>query len=325
MAYVSILSGLVLLVFAGDVLVRGAVSIARRYDVPVLVIGLTIVAFGTSAPELVVGIDAVLVGVPALALGNVVGSNIANILLVLGVPALIAPLACDAPRLTKNLLVMLGASLIFIAMAATGQFAWPQGLGLLALLFAFLYWSFIRAKKSPDVIDPMIELDGLETKPYPVGKSAIMITGGAIGLVIGADLLVEGAVFVAREWGVSEEVIGLTLIAIGTSLPELVTSVVAAVRRHCDVAVGNVIGSNLFNLLGIIGVSSLFGTIPVSDSIMSVDLWVMLLATLIILPFCLKRANIGRRAGAGLLISYVAYMIYLLSTAEPALQAIGTV
>lgn len=325
MAYLSILSGLVLLVFAGDFLVRGAVSIARRFDVPVLVIGLTIVAFGTSAPELVVGIDAVLVGVPALALGNVVGSNIANILLVLGVPALIAPLACDAPRLTKNLLVMLAATFAFIVLASTGQFAWPQGLVLLTLLAAFLYWSFIRAKKCPDAIDPMIELDGLETKPHPISKSVWLIVGGAVGLAVGADLLVNGSVIIAREWGVSEEVIGLTLIAIGTSLPELVTSVVAAVRRHCDVAVGNVIGSNLFNLLGIIGVSSLFGTIPVSKNVMSVDLWVMLFASLAILPFCLKGGSIGRRAGAGLLLSYGAYMYYVFSAAEPSLQAIGSI
>ena len=314
MAYLQIIGGLVLLVLAGDFLVRGAVSIAKHFGVPILVIGLTIVAFGTSAPELVVAVDAVLVGVPALALGNVVGSNTANILLVIGVPAILAPMSCNAPRLTRNLMIMLAASAVFIGMAHSGQFRWIHGIILLGFLASFLSYAFLRAKSHPNEIDPQEELEGIADIPDSMAFSALLVIAGIIGLGFGADLLVDGAVIVAREWGISEEVIGLTLVAIGTSLPELVTSVVAALRRHCDVAVGNVIGSNLFNLLGVIGVSSLFGSIPVAQSFLEIDLWVMLAASVALLPFCHYQASVGRLMGFLFLLSYIGYMVYLVQS-----------
>jgi len=318
MAYIYIIAGLVVLLFAGDFLVRGAVSLAQRFGVPTLVIGLTIIAFGTSAPELVVGVDAVLSGAPTLALGNVVGSNIANILLVIGIPAFIAPMTCNAPRMGRNLMIMLGASGVFIFMASSGTITASHGLILLILLACFLLYSGLRGKKDQTTEGVDLDFDEIEDKPDSYGKAVFFVIAGLVGLTIGAELLVGGSVTVARSWGVSEAVIGLSLVAIGTSLPELVTAVVAAVRGHCDVAVGNVIGSNIFNLLGIVGVSSLFGNIPVPPSFLEVDLWIMLGASLLLLPYRHLKSNVGKISGGAMLLFYIVYMYYLTSSHESA-------
>lgn len=316
MAYLEVLLGLVILIFAGDFLVRGAVALAKKMGVPTLVIGLTIVAFGTSAPELVVAIDAVLIGAPTLALGNVIGSNIANVLLVIGLPALIYPISCASPRMTRNLMIMLAATVIFIFMgiASQGAYTAPQGFILLGLLTLFLVYSALRAKAHPEAVEPLEELDGICETPQSYGFSAMLVIGGVIGLGFGADMLVKGAVVIAREWAISEEVIGLTLVAIGTSLPELVTALVAAFRRHHDVAVGNVIGSNLFNLLAVIGAASIFGDIPIPDSFMRVDMWVMLAASIALLPYCHYKQSVGRYSGIGFLLAYSFYMGFLLQS-----------
>lgn len=311
MAYLQVVAGLVLLVFAGDFLVRGAVSVAQRAGISKLVIGLTIVAFGTSAPELVVGIDAVIKDAPTLALGNVVGSNIANILLVLGVPALIAPMACSAPRLGRNLMIMLAASVLFVGLAHGGQFSWREGSILITFLTLFLVYSGLRAKTVPGGEAELEGLDELQDTPDAYGLSIGMIIGGLLGLAFGADLLVVGSVDIARGFGVSEAVIGLTLVAIGTSLPELATALVASVRGHCDVAVGNVIGSNIFNILGIMGITSLVGTVPVPESFLNVDLWVMLGASALLIPYCKLRSKIGKFSGVILISLYAIYMFYL--------------
>lgn len=314
MAYFQIFGGLVLLIFAGDFMVRGAVSAAQRLGVPTLMIGLTIVAFGTSAPELVVGIDAVLSGVPTLALGNVVGSNIANIWLVLGLPAIIAPMVCHAPKFTQNMMIMLGVTVIFMALSFTGVITLASGLVLLILLLAFLYHSGKRAQEAPDYENLLVDIDGVPDKTDSPLLSIVLIIGGIIGLVLGAHLLVDGSIVVARGLGVSEAVIGLSLVAFGTSVPELATSIVAALKKECDVAIGNVIGSNIFNLLGIIGVSSLFGNIPVSPHFTQFDLWVMLGASLTLLPFALYRWRIGRRAGFVFSTLYGLYIFSILTT-----------
>ncbi len=315
MAYFQLLGGLVLLVFAGDFLVRGSVSAAQRLGVPTLVIGLTVVAFGTSAPELVVGIDSVLLGFPTLALGNVVGSNIANVWLVLGIPALIMPMVCTAPKFTHNMMIMLGVSMIFIGLASLGVIDWQIGLIFLALLVIFLFYSGRRVKDEGDYGEMLAEIDGVPEAPDRLGPALMLVLVGLIGLAIGAHLLVTGAVSVARQLGVSEAVIGLTIVAIGTSIPELVTSIVAAVRKHCDVAIGNIIGSNIFNILGILGVSSMFGDIPVPPGFMAFDFWVMLFASLTLLPFAVYRWPISRVAGAVFLTAYISY-IYILSQGQ---------
>ncbi|SDE51581.1 MULTISPECIES: calcium/sodium antiporter [Kordiimonas] len=319
MAYIQVVAGLVLLVVAGDYLVRGSVSLARRAGVSKLIIGLTIVAFGTSAPELVVGVDAVLNDAPTLALGNVVGSNIANVLLVVGLPALIAPMVCSAPRLGRNLVFMLFSTVIFMAMAFGGVFDWTQGLILLAFLALFIGYSIARRKACPiEAAKELEEMEELQQKPDSYRLATTFVVLGLVGLIFGADLLVAGAVEVARDFGVSEAVIGLTLVALGTSLPELITALVAAVRGHCDVAVGNVIGSNIFNLLSIIGVASLVGPIPVPDSFLQVDLWVMLGASLLLVPFTRARSHVGKKAGAVMVLLYVSYVVYLAQSAESA-------
>lgn len=318
MAYLEVVAGIVLLVVAGDFLVRGSVSLAQKAGVSTLIIGLTIVAFGTSAPELVVGIDAVLKDSPTLALGNVVGSNIANSLLVVGLPAIIAPMTCNAPRLGRNLLMMIAATLIFIWMAHTGTFTYIQGFIFLGLLALFLIYSGMRAKKCPTELEGLDEIEDIKEHPISYKRSIIMVLGGLVGLAVGADLLVVGSIELARAFGVSEALIGLTLIALGTSLPELVTAMVAAIRGHCDVAVGNVIGSNIFNILAIMGVSTMFGDIPVPDSFLKMDLWVMLGASLLLIPFTKLRAQGGKVSGLVMVALYVGYMVHLANSAESA-------
>jgi len=316
--------GLGLLVLAGDILVRGSAALAENIGIPPLVVGLTVVAFGTSAPELFVSVDAVLRKVPDLALGNVVGSNIANALLVVGVPALLAPMTCTAPRLNRNMAVMLGATALFIAIAFTGSFVAWHGVLLLMLLTAFLLYSGWRAKADPEAAKAILEFEGeIESAKSRPLLSIGFVLGGLAGLVFGADLLVAGSVDIARTLGVPEAVIGLTLVALGTSLPELATAVAGALRGHCDVALGNVIGSNIFNLLGIVGVASLFGDIPVPDGFLRVDLWVMLAASLALLPFTLRSGAVRGLGGLTLLLAYACYIGWLVFSGGASYQMMG--
>jgi len=312
--FALIVVGLVVLVFAGDALVKGAVNLSLRLGVPALIVGMTIVACGTSAPELLVSIQAVLDDAPTLAIGNVVGSNIANILLVLGVPAMIAavPVSRD---LLHDFLVMMTATFAFILLAFMGPFSWPHGLLLLAGLSLMLWHSYARARAHRKdakllVDDEALELEGVEDNISGT-KIALYLAGGILGLPIGAHFLVEGAVNVATELGVSEAVIGLTLVALGTSLPELATTVAAAMRREAGVAMGNVMGSNLFNLLGIIGVTSLVGVIPVPPEMLHFDLWVMAAASALLGIFVLSGRSIGKPAGFILIALYVLYVVQL--------------
>ena len=313
--FAMILAGLILLVFAGDALVKGAVNLSLRLGVPALIVGLTVVSFGTSAPELLVSIEAVMDDAPALALGNVVGSNIANILLVLGVPALIAAVPV-AKSLRADFLTMMAATFLFIALAYAGPLAWPHGLILLTGLGVMLWFSYARARahRADGIADTndLGELEGAE--PGMSGRRiAFYLLGGIIGLPVGAQILVDGAVNVATALGVSEAVIGLTLVAIGTSLPELATTFMAALRREAGVALGNVIGSNMFNLLGIIGVASLVGQIPVPQSMLHLDLWVMAASSALLGVFVLTGRSIGKLAGAALIGLYVFYILHLFS------------
>ena len=249
--------GLVILLLAGDALVKGAVNLSLRAGVPALIVSLTIVAFGTSAPELLIAIKAAMENAPGIALGNVVGSNTANILLVLGVPAIMAGLHTAGCDTRKSYLQMIAASVLFIALAFTGVFTWWTALILLAALSLVLLDAFRdAAKHRRDVKAAQIEEEEEEVEgadpDMPWWKILTFLALGLVGLPLGADLLVDNATIIARTYGVSDTVIGLTLVALGTSLPELATTVVAALRRQADVALGNVIGSNMFNLLAII-------------------------------------------------------------------------
>lgn len=310
--------GLLILLLAGDALVRGAVNLSLRLGVPALIVSLTIVAFGTSAPELLIAISAVKEHAPGIALGNVVGSNTANILLVLGVPALLATLhtsECDSRR---NYVFMLLATVLFIGLAFCGVFNFGSGLILLAALGLVLGNAFRQArahrKACGEACAEDDDLEGLdEADPnMPYWKVAMYLILGLIGLPMGAHLLVENATEIARAYGISETVIGLTLVAIGTSLPELATTVMAALRRQADVALGNVIGSNMFNLLAIVGIATWFGRIPVDPEFLRFDLWVMLAASLLLIPFVFFKQDISRIWGMALTFLYVVYVTSLL-------------
>ncbi|EKE43375.1 Na+/Ca+ antiporter [Oceaniovalibus guishaninsula JLT2003] len=302
--------GLALLLAAGDLLVRGAVNTSLRLGVPALIVSLTIVAFGTSAPELLISVQAILNDAPGIALGNVVGSNTANILLVLGVPALISGLSMENCDSRKSYVLMLAASLLFIGVCALGPITWLHGLVLLAGLAFVLTGQFrdARAHRRRERETPAIDEPEGADPDLPWWRILLYLALGLIGLPLGASLLIDAATSIAQRFGVSDTVIGLTLVAIGTSLPELATTVVAAIRRQADVALGNVIGSNMFNLLAIIGLASLVGNIPVDPSFLTFDLWVMLAASLLLLPFVLLRWHMGRVWGVIFCALYVGYL-----------------
>ncbi|EPX86734.1 calcium/sodium antiporter [Salipiger mucosus] len=321
MVYLYLALGLVILLLAGDALVKGAVNLALRLGVPALIVSLTIVAFGTSAPELLISVKAALEGVPGIALGNVVGSNTANVLLVLGVPALLAVMHTSGHDTRKSYVVMLGATVFFIALAFRGTFDRIAGLALLAALAAVLFDSFrdalrhrrdglAAAAASAEIEEE--EPEGADPD-MPGWKIALFLVLGLVGLPLGADLLVDGATEIAARFGVPDTVIGLTLVALGTSLPELATTVMAALRRQADVALGNVIGSNLFNLLAIIGVAALIKPMSVDPELLRFDLWVMLGASLILLPFVFLGRDLGRVWGVVLSALYLGYVALVLS------------
>lgn len=299
----QILGGLVILLLAGDLLVRGAVNLALRLGIPALMVGMTVVAFGTSAPELLVSVKAVMSNAGGLALGNVVGSNIANILLVMGLPAMIAPVLVGRESL-RDFAIMIAATALFIGLAFSGVIAFWQALVLLAAFALFMgesIWRGQRARVEPE------DLEGADPA-LPGGKLALYLGLGLIGLPLGANLLVAGAVDIAATLGVSDVIIGLTIVAVGTSLPELATTLMAAIRREGGVALGNILGSNIFNLLFILGVAGVVGPMTVPEAMLRLDLWVMMGAALVLAPFIWTGRAIGRVMGALLLLGYGGYI-----------------
>ncbi len=305
--------GLLILLLGGDALVRGAVNLSLRIGVPALIVSLTIVAFGTSAPELLIAISAIEDNAPGIALGNVVGSNTANILLVLGIPALLSTLHTSECNTRKTYVFMLVASVLFIGLAFCRTFTLFSGLILLVAL-SFVLGDAVREARAhrragcPDDLEDIDEAD----PNMPYWQIGMYILLGLIGLPLGADLLVDNATIIARMYGLSETVIGLTLVAVGTSLPELATTVMAALRRQADVALGNVIGSNMFNLLAIVGIATFFGEIPVDPEFLYFDLWVMLAASLLLIPFVFFHRDISRVWGVALTALYVVYILIIL-------------
>lgn len=304
--YLILLLGLAGLVVAGDALVRGAVGLAERFGIPPLIIGLTIVALGTSAPELMISLQAAFEDAADIAVGNVVGSNIANVLLVLGIPALIAATPCDQIGLKRSTFFMLGASLLFAAFAFTGTLVFWHGLVFLALLAVFLVGSYMSAKGGgPTDIET---IDGVEGVPHSLWAAIAFFVVGIIGLPFAADATVDSASSIARSLGVPEVIIGLTIIAIGTSLPELVTTVVAAIKGQADVGVGNVIGSNVFNILFILGATSTITALPIAEQILRFDIWIMLGASALLLPYVIGKLTIGKKTGLAFLALYAIYL-----------------
>ena len=303
--------GFVLLLFGAEYLVRGAVSLARRLNVSPMVIGMTIVAYGTTSPELVVSLQAAIDGLPGIAVGNVVGSNIANILLILGASAIIFPIVVQPKQLYRDASVMAGSAVLFTALALNGNIARWQGVLMVAALIAFSLYALYSERKRGKANDPgdlPEELaEEFKEAPQATWLAVLSIVGGIITVVAGAKLLVTAAVVSARFLGVGEEVIGLTIVAVGTSLPELATAVVAAIRRHSEVAVGNIMGANIYNLLAIMGLVSAISPIPVPPQILVFDLWCMLAVTATLLFFLLSYGGLNRPVAALFLAGFVAY------------------
>ena len=305
---------LVLLLLAGDALVKGAVNLSLRLGVPALIVSLTVVAFGTSAPELLISVQASLENAPGIALGNVVGSNTANILLVLGIPAILSTMRTSDCETRKSYVQMILASGLFIALCLGGELTRASGAVLLVALVAMLYYAFLEARRhraACHLAEQEEDVEGADPD-MPWVKVLFLLGVGLVGLPIGASLLVDSSVNIAREFGISETAIGLTLVAIGTSLPELATTVMAAIRRQADVALGNVIGSNMFNLLGIMGIASLIHPIPVDPSFIAFDFWIMLGASLLLVPFVFFRKDLTRGWGIALTALYMAYIFAVL-------------
>ena len=312
LAFIAV--GLVVLIAAGDALVRGAVACSLRFGLSPVIVSATVVAFGTSAPELLISVNAALEGAPGIALGNVVGSNIANVWLILGLPALIAPIAGCGNDAHRNLYFMIAATALFTAFVLTGEIGAWEGLALLAFVAVMIGESLRHALAirgggvpSADEAEALEEIDDIDPT-MPQWKIAGLILVGIVGLPLGADLLVDGARGVALVLGVSEAVVGLTIVAIGTSLPELATTMMAALRNQADVAIGNVVGSNIFNLTAIIGAAAVVAPMQVPAEILERDLWIMLAATAALLPYVLMCKRICRITGAVYLVAYAAFL-----------------
>jgi cation:H+ antiporter len=335
MVIVFLIAGLVLLVIGAEILVRGASRLASSLGISPLVIGLTIVAFGTSAPEMAVSIDASWAGQADLALGNVVGSNIFNVLFILGVSALVAPLVVSQQLVRLDVPLMIAASIVVLLMGMDNKISRIDGVILFAAVLAYTFFLIRQSRR---------ESSALVTEHYvaEVGaagaqngsalmqylKDGAMILGGLALLVLGAQWLVDSAVQIAQYLGMSELVIGLTIVAAGTSMPELATSVIASLRGERDIAVGNVVGSNIFNLLAVLGLSSIVAPdgVQVADAALAFDIPVMVGVALICLPIFFTGFLISRLNGALFLFYYVAYTAYLLMAAQQheSLQTFGT-
>lgn len=305
-----IVFGIVLLYFGGERLVASASTLARSWGISPMVIGLTIVAFGTSAPELAASLTAALQGSPEIALGNVVGSNIANIALILAITAVVHPLRTEARFLRREVPIMLGAAVLLLLALIGGVLGRIEGAGLLLLLGGYL-WLLFRGGDAPDVEATFERAYATDAQRAPVWRSVVGALVGLGLLVGGAQSLVAGATALARGFGVPELIIGLTLVAVGTSLPELATSVVAAVKREPDIALGNIVGSNVFNVLGILSVTALARPVEVPFATVAFDLWVMVGVSVLLVPFLVTGLRLGRREGVTLLVLYLGYLAYL--------------
>lgn len=298
----AIIAGVAMLVFGGDGLVRGAVGIAARLRMPPSLIGLTIVAMGTSTPELVVSLGAALQGQPDLSIGNVVGSNIYNICLILGITALIRRLTCDLGEIRHDGAWMIGASALFTGLAWDGLLGRLDGLLMLAAMGVFL-WSAIRRNKAVAPAEPEVDA------PAPMGwpKAIALVVGGLLLLMGGAQALIFGATAVAAALGVPEMIIGLTVVAIGTSLPELFASVMAAIRGESGIAISNIVGSNVFNILFILGATGAISPIPVNPQVMASDTWWMIGFAVLLVLWAGRALPLGRPFAAILLALSAAY------------------
>ena len=313
MVWLLLLSGLVLLIFGADMLVKGAAKLAGSFGVPPLVIGLTVVAFGTSAPELAVSVKSAWSGQAELAIANVIGSNIFNILFILGLAALISPLLVSKQLIRQDVPIMIAVSAIATVMVWNGLLErWESAILFLALL-AYTGFLFIQGKKQNDE-EGIAEIDELLSGNTPTWKSVLYFVIGLILLVLGARWLVQSAISIATGLGVSEAVIGLTIVAVGTSLPEVMTSVMATIRGERDIAIGNVVGSNIFNILCVLGLAGLISPEPLiaGPQLATLDIPVMLAVSVLCLPLFFVGATLTRFEGFLFLLLYTSYVSYMI-------------
>jgi len=308
MVYLVLVLGLVILLAGGKYLVDGASGLAARFGLSPGLIGLTVVAFGTSAPELLVSVNAALKGNSEIALGNVIGSNIANISLVLGISAILYPIAIYRSVLKLDYLATLLASILFFILAYNGVISRIEGVFLFVLML-LLNWYFFRKLSNTEEISSPEEVLG---KRKPLGLHLFFLTIGILGLYYGSDKFVDSAVEISQIFGVSERIIGITVIAIGTSLPELVTSIIAAIKKETDIAIGNILGSNLMNILAILGITSMISPIPVADIFLKQDFIWMLGLTFLLFPILRSKLQISRWEGLFLLLIYGVYIYVIL-------------
>ncbi|MFN7055371.1 calcium/sodium antiporter [Hyphomonas sp.] len=302
MSFLFLIFGLALLVAGGEFLVRGAVRLAERLSLSPLLIGLTLVGFGTSTPELVTSLEAAFRGSPGIAIGNVVGSNTANILLILGISALLFPVAVARGTFLRDGIVLSAASLACLGAVLAGQLSPALGAAFVTALAGYIFFAFRQERQAPaSGAGPEAEALAATATRRHIALDLLLVAGGLALTILGARFAVDGAISLARMFSVSETIIGLTVVAVGTSLPELVTSVMAAIKRQGDIAFGNIVGSNIYNVFGILGVTAMVKPIPVPAEIAAFDIWVMLGATALLLAFSVSRWRIGRIEGGVLL------------------------
>lgn len=308
MDFLIFIIGLVLLLVAGEILVKGAVGIATMMRISPLVVGMTVVSFGTSAPELLVSLQSALSGNPDIAIGNVLGSNIANIALVLGVTALIFPIVVDKNSIRIDWPAMMIATLMLFGFMLNNKIERWEGITMFLALIGFTIFLIRKSRKDSD--------QPVEEEKSNTWLNVLFILGGCVGLVFGSDLFVDGACGIAKRFGVSDLVIGSTVVAFGTSVPELVTSGVAAFRKQTDISIGNLIGSNLFNIAAILGLTSIVKEINVNESALAFDMWWVVAIAALIFPMMVVGKRIGRVKGAFLALYYCAYIYFVAFTPE---------
>ena len=323
MTVLMFVGGLIGLVLGAELMVRGASKLALSFGISPLVVGLTIVAFGTSAPEVAVSVGAVLDGKTDIAIGNVVGSNIFNVLFILGLSAIITPLVVNIQLIRQEVPIMLGASLLLLALTLDGSVSMMDGAIMLALMVAYTVFLVVQSRRETQAANDEY---AAEVKPAEPGSwdsrlpvQLLLIAGGLVCLVVGSEWLVDASVEFAKSLGVSDVVIGLTIVAAGTSMPEVATSVMAAVKGERDIAVGNVVGSNTFNILGCLGISGIASGglgLVMPESVLNFDIWVMLAVALACLPVFMTGREIARWEGAVFLLYYVAYVAYLVLASQ---------
>lgn len=302
-----VIGGLAMLYFGAEWLIKGSVNIANKFRISQLVIGLTVVAFGTSSPELAVSVSSAMQGISDVALGNVVGSNIVNIGVILGISALISPIVVSKSTIRKEVPIMVGVAFLLLAIIIDGKIDFIDGLLLVAGIIGFTLFSYKSSKKDTELnADSSLP----QTKEVGISKSIVLVGVGLAMLIVGSFVTVDNSVIIAKSIGISELVIGLTLVAIGTSLPELITSIIAAKKGHADLSIGNIIGSNIFNILAIVGISSIISGIIVNEKIV-LDIIIMIVFSLVLIPIIKSGFVISRKEAVALLAGYIAYILFL--------------